>query len=260
VLAGQQATGQGVVGNHRQPFLGAERQQVALEAAEQQVVARLHRGEGGQVPGLAAPEGARHLGGRPVGDADVAGLARLRHPVERLQRFVQGRVGVVGVELVEVDVVGAQPAQRGLDRVEDVPARHALVPGLRPHPADALGGDDEVVAAALQPAAQDLLGAAGGADVPAEGIDVGRVQEVDAGLGGGVEDGPAVRLVALQAEGHGAQAELRDLQAGAAEPRVLHGVSPAVGGGFTATIGKGSGEGPCGFGAAAPPPGGASVR
>ena len=57
-----------------------------------------------------------------------------------------GVVGIGVVELVEIDVVGPQPAERALDRVEDVLARGAPVPGPPAHRAGALGGDHDVVA------------------------------------------------------------------------------------------------------------------
>ena len=56
VLAGEQAAGERVVGDDRDPLFLAQRQQVSLERAEQQVVARLNGGDAGQVLQLAAPE------------------------------------------------------------------------------------------------------------------------------------------------------------------------------------------------------------
>src|ERR1019366_6503980 len=49
------------------------------------------------------------------------------------------------------------------------------------------------------------------------------IEEIDAALGGLVQDGVALRLVALQPGGHGAEAKPGDAQAGAAEFDVLHG-------------------------------------
>jgi hypothetical protein len=129
------------------------------------------------------------------------------------------------VQLIQVDVVGAEPPQRRLDRVQDVLARHALVPRLRPHRADAFRRQHELVPLAAQPAADDLLRAAGRVVAATERIDVGGIEEVDATRRCRVQDGVALGLVALQAEGHRAQAQLRNLQAGLAEIGILHGGS-----------------------------------
>ena len=100
-----------------------------------------------------------------------------------------------------------------------LPASH----GFGSHRPEALRRDDELVAAALQPAAEDLLGAAGGGEVAAERVHVGRVEEGDALLVGVIEDRARAVLVDLEAEGHGAEADAGDLEAGAAETNVLHG-------------------------------------
>ncbi len=60
------------------------------------------------------------------------------------------------------------------------------------------------------------------------GVDVGGVDEVDAGVERGVDDGDALVVVrvAERAEHHGAEAERADLDAGAPERAVLHRVLP----------------------------------
>jgi hypothetical protein len=65
--------------------------------------------------------------------------------------------------------------------------------------------------------ADDLLGLAGG-------VDVGAVDEVDAGLESAVDDADRVVVVGVapSAEHHRAEAELRDLDAGASERAVVH--------------------------------------
>jgi hypothetical protein len=73
-----------------------------------------------------------------------------------------------------------------------------------------------------QPAPEDLLGPPHGVEAAAHRIDVGGVEEGDPARGGAVEDGHRGGLVALQAEGHGAEADPRDLQSRAAEANVAH--------------------------------------
>src|SRR5262249_26477262 len=100
--------------------------------------------------------------------------------------------------------------------------RVAAVVGTGTHGEEALGGDHEPVPLAPQPAAQDLLGAAGRLQAEGDGVAVGRVDEVHAALRRPVQDAEGRRLVALVAEGHGAKADVGDLEAAAAEGSVLH--------------------------------------
>ena len=111
VLARQQAAGQRVVGDDADPLLARQRQQIALERAEEEVVARLDRADPGPAPQLGPPDGAGDLVGRPVGDPNVASLAGADHGIQRLQRLVDRRRRVVAMQLVDVDVVGLQAPQ-----------------------------------------------------------------------------------------------------------------------------------------------------
>jgi len=79
------------------------------------------------------------------------------------------------MDLVEVDVIHAEPLQRGVDRLHDVLAREAARVSARAHRVEDLGGDDDLVALGefLQGAAEDLL-------ARADRIHVGRVEEIDA--------------------------------------------------------------------------------
>jgi hypothetical protein len=83
-----------------------------------------------------------------------------------------------------------------------------------------LGGQHDLVAAALQRLADDLLGLAA---QPA--VRVGGVDEVDPLIEGGVDDLDAVVMVgvAVGAEHHGPQAVGAHLDAGPAEGSVVHG-------------------------------------
>ena len=195
-----------------------------------QIVARLHRRHARKVLHFGTADGARKPEAHPVGHADIARLAGAHDRVERFQRFVERRRRIEAVQLIEIDIVRLEALQRRVDGIQDVLARHALVPTLRSHAAHAFGGKDVFVAPALQPAAHDLFGAPDRRDVAAQRIDVGRVEEIDAAVGGRVEDGVALGLVALQTEGHGAEAEAGNCEAGAAEGRVFHGgkFSPAA--------------------------------
>ncbi len=239
MLAREEASRQRVVRDDADALGLAERQQLALDLAEEQVVARLDGVEARQPLRLAPAERPRHLPRGVVRAADVARLAGAHHVVEGAQGLVHRRLGVGVVDLVEVDVVGAEAAQRALDGVEDVLAGGAAVPGPGAHGAGALGGDHEVVAPAPEPPPQDLLGAAHGVEGAAQRIDVGRVEEGDPAGGRAVEDGDRGGLVALEPERHRAETEAGDLEAGAAEADMAHG-TPRVAG--MAAIGKGRGR------------------
>ena len=138
------------------------------------------------------------------------------------------------MELVEVDVVGLQPVQGGVDCVEDVPPGVPGVEGRGPGWSEALRGKDETVPSSLQPATEDLLGATLGCEIAAERISVRGVDEVDAALCSPIEDRDRGRLVTLQSEGHRPKTELRHLEAGSSESRVIHEPKASVSNGYLA--------------------------
>ncbi len=70
---------------------------------------------------------------------------------------------------------------------------------------------------ALEPAAHDLLSSSGQLELVGHGIDIGSVDEIDAGISSPVENGMRCRLVSLHAEGAGSQAEARDQKSRPAE-------------------------------------------
>jgi hypothetical protein len=125
------------------------------------------------------------------------------------------------VDLVQVDPVRAQPPQALLHLVDDPAPRVAALVRPVAHREVDLGGEHDVVAAALERLPDDLLGLA-------HGVHVGGVDEVDARVECGVDDpdGVVVVGVADRAEHHGAQAVDADLDAGAAEYAVAQGFSP----------------------------------
>jgi hypothetical protein len=114
------------------------------------------------------------------------------------------------VDLVEVDPVGPEPAQRVLDLADDPATRVAALVGIVAHVAVNLRREHDVVAPpAGESLADDLLRLAAR-------VDVGGVDEVDAGVERAVDDPDRVVVirVAPAAEHHRAQAERTDLDAG----------------------------------------------
>jgi hypothetical protein len=66
--------------------------------------------------------------------------------VEGAEGLFDGGDGVVAVDLVEVDVVGLEAAEAGVDRVHDVPPGGADVIAALAGAAEDFGGDDDVFA------------------------------------------------------------------------------------------------------------------
>src|SRR5205085_5439393 len=118
----------------------------------------------------------------------------------------------------EVDVVGVQPPQARLATADHVVPGQARVVGPRTHRHAHLGGDQHAIAVLAERLPEALLGQPGR-------VDVGGVDEVDAGLAGQVDLGAGAVDVdgadglgpAGASEAHGAGGDGRDAQAGPAE-------------------------------------------
>jgi hypothetical protein len=80
-----------------------------------------------------------------------------------------------------------------------------------------LGGEHELVALARDELAQDGLGLA-------PRIDVGGVEEVDAGVAAALVEGARRGLIGFAAEGHRAEAQLRHLNTRVPERAIVHAV------------------------------------
>src|SRR5262249_4319373 len=160
--------------------------------------------------------------------ADVADLAGAHQAVERTEGLLDRRQCVEGVQLVEVDGVGAEPPQAGLDRAGQVIAGGADVVGARPDAEGALGGEEHLLAASLDRLAQDLL-------CHPLGIDVGRVEQGEAGFEADIDEPPGLgdvagtpgpEQLAAAAEGAGPQTQPRNLESRAAELSIFHDTPP----------------------------------
>src|SRR5262245_30201104 len=77
---------------------------------------------------------------------DLVRMGKAHEVLERTQRFLDRRLRVGGVELVEVDVVEPQPLQAGIHRVEDVLARQTAPQRALAHATHALRGHDDLAA------------------------------------------------------------------------------------------------------------------
>ena len=155
--------------------------------------------------------------------ADVADLALGDEVVERRERLLDRRDRVGLVQLVEVDPVGPQAAQRRLDGEPDVAARpaHAPVRTVRAgHVHAELGGEHDLVALALERLAHQRLG-----EPALRAVDVGGVEEGHAGVDRGADHRVRPSCVsdrrACAAEVVAAEADGRDDESGVSEGAVF---------------------------------------
>jgi hypothetical protein len=192
-------------------------QDVSLDRAHEDRVSGLLADEALQVAVARDPLRLDDLAGGEGGGADVADLALVHEVAERRQGLLDVGVGARPVDLVEIDPVGAQPPQRVLDLADDPAPRAALLVGIRAHRAVEFRGEDDVVAAAGERLADDLLGLA-------LRVDVGGVDEGDPGVQRGVDDADRLVVVGVApgAEHHRAEAQLANRNAGAPEQVVFH--------------------------------------
>ena len=229
VLAAQQPAGQRAPDHQAHAFALEHGDDLALQVAPGHRVVSLQRHELREAQPLADTQRLGDLPRRPVRHADITHMPVAHQLVERSERLLHRRGGVETVQLVQVDVVELQARQARLHAVENVAARRAARVRAGARVAEHLGRHHHVVAChlqVLQRLARDLLGRAAR-------VHVGRVDEVDAGVQRLADQAFGVGLLQVAdlapdaagaAEGHGAQAEFRDEQAGAAEGVVAHGV------------------------------------
>ena len=223
-LAGEAAPAERAPDHRADLLVERERHQLPLVVAADERVVRLVRDVAREAVLLRDGQRLHQVPAGEVRAADVADLAGAHQIVERAERFLDRRQRVEAVQLVEVDVVGAEAAQARLDRAGQVVARGADVVRSRPAAEGALGRDEHLVAPALDRLAEDLLG-------QAVRVDVGRVEHRDAGLEADVDEprrlgdvarAPGLEELVAAAEGAGAEAERGDLEARAAELSVFH--------------------------------------
>jgi hypothetical protein len=146
---------------------------------------------------------------REVRGADIAELAAAHQLIECRQRLLDRGVVVLAVELEQIDVIGAESPQRGLDRDEQMLARGAVVVGAVAGREGRLGRDQDPIALAGDCLAEDLLR-------EAIGVDIGGVEHRDATIEAQVDQprrafdvrgAPRPEEVVTAAECAGAEAE-----------------------------------------------------
>ena len=163
VLAGQQALGERRPDDLRDAVGLAQREELGLRRLPQHRVLRLG---GDEEVGAGDVERRLDLLRRPLAEAEEARLAGGDDLLERLNRLLDRDARVEAMRLVEVDVVGLQPPEQGVDLLGDVGGREPAVVRVVGHLAPHLGGQHVSVARA---AGEDLaprgLGGAAAVDV-----------------------------------------------------------------------------------------------
>src|SRR5271166_649371 len=146
--------------------------------------------------------------------------------MQRFERFFDWRVMIETVDLIEVDIIHAEPTQAVVDLGRDPLARQAGAIGAGTHPAIDLGGNDNLFAAReiLDSAAEDFFAAA-------KRIAVRSVEEVDPSFERLLDkraalllaQAPGVIAAVAAAIAHATEADARDIEACAAELGIFHG-------------------------------------
>ena len=136
-----------------------------------------------------------------VRDTDIADLAGAHELVEGGEHLFGRSEGVETVELEQVDVVGAEPAQRTVDGLEQMLPRGADVVGPITEAEGRLGRDQHLVAAALDGFPEHALGFA-------ERIDIRGVEHRHAGFETDVQKAPRLGRVGRAPRGKAADAAL----------------------------------------------------
>ena len=116
---------------------------------------------------------------REVGAADLTDLTGFDQTVESFEGVADGRFGVGGVQLVEIDVVGFEAAQAGITGFADIGGAGTLFSFA--HAETELGGDHDILAAVAEGLAHELF-----ADTCV--VHVGSIEEIDAAIKRGCED------------------------------------------------------------------------
>jgi hypothetical protein len=138
--------------------------------------------------------------------------------IQGAQGLFHRRPLVDGMDLIQVEVVGAEPPQARLARLDDVVARGAQVVRPVTHRTVQLGGQQDLAAARPDRLAEDLLG-------QARGVDIRGIEEIDPALEADVHhprclvdsDRAHAGVAARAAERHRPQCQSRHPQAAASQ-------------------------------------------
>src|SRR5204862_740779 len=154
---------------------------------------------------------------------DVADLAGAHKVVEGAKRLLDRREGIEAMQLVEIEVVGAEAPQAGMDCLGEVMARRAKVVGAGTATEAALRRDENRLAPALDGLAEDFLRQAARIAIRGiEHVDAGLEADVDQALRfGDIACAPGLEEFVAAAECAGAEREGWDHASGGANVAVV---------------------------------------
>lgn len=183
--------------------------EVGFDFALDEIVRGLNGGEWDFAVRIGDAERGAQLVGVEVAAADVADFSLSEELLEGVESFLQGGLRIPGVELVEVDAVGAEASEAVFGGGEDA---------ISGEGEGDFGGEGDFVAAVARgvPFTEDRFGST-------LVVGLGGVEESDAVGEGVVEDGEGSVTVDFASEGDAAEAEGTDVEVGVAELFGLHG-------------------------------------
>ena len=219
--------------------------QAGFEGPVHQVIGILRRHDARQPQFFGQAHKFHQAPGMFIGDADIPDLAFADQFGERFQLFANRRCTAFGrgvelplpehrlvalrpVQLIKVDIVSLQSAQRAFDggaNIGAVERRRAVTdPGQAARRSGDLGSEDDLVAlVALEPVADDGFGGAISFGAGRYRIHFGGVDEIHTLRQRVVKLGMGIGLAGLFAESHRAEADFRNEQIAAAKRAGIEG-------------------------------------
>jgi hypothetical protein len=175
-LAGQQTAAQRAIGQGRKTRFPAIGQKLLLDLALEQIIGRLHNVQ------LGDAAKSFNLRNREIAHANSADLPLVEECLHRFGGLFDRHQRVGPMDLIDIDIIGAQPAQR-VGRLAQDPVTAGVPEDFPVFPLEpGFGGNDDVWAQAAfgNCLADDLFGAA-------KSIGRRRVDKVDPAFDGGVD-------------------------------------------------------------------------
>ena len=169
--------------------------------------------------GITERQRFHHLPGLEVRDANVAHFPCSHQVIEDAQCFFQGSQRIPGVQVIHVNVVSLQPAQTGIDGVQNVIARQSAVVWPRLGRKMHFGSQDDLVTFALDGLPNDFFRAS-------TSIDISRIEKIAARVEKAGNDAFGFSRwstpLTLFSKNHGSQAQGRYNQATTAKLFIVH--------------------------------------
>src|ERR1700680_2525408 len=99
--------------------------------------------------------------------------------IQRPERLIERRFSIGKMHLIQIEIVGLQTAQAGLNRLEDMLARPATIIGASAHREKELGRQHNLFASPFEPVTYIFFGAALALQRTAKWIGISGIKESD---------------------------------------------------------------------------------